>query len=280
MIKNNCSTIISKETPFFTHLVDSDDFIEHSHTHIELFYIVSGDVTHVLNSKEQKLELGDLVVILPNDTHYFKRPATAVHRDIFFSEQFLQETLNHLKLDFNKLYNILNQHFFHLSLEQIKVLESFSKNFIHEFLLNKKRVEITTNLITTYLMYILYFDTNIYNSLVFNTNSKWLTELIERFETPALLQQGLSKIISNLHYNKVYINNMFKKHIGKSLSEYLAEKRLEYAILYMEIYNYSLETISEKLGFCSLSYFFKQFKKKYGMPPREYMKQKCLTPNK
>ena len=271
-MKKNISSIISAEKPFFTHLVDNDDFIEHSHTHIELFYIISGEVTHVLNSEAKKLETGNLVFVLPGDTHYFNRPATAIHRDIFFSEEFLRNTVDHIKLDYNDLINVLKQRYFNLSLEQIKTIESLSKNFIYAFLNDKKMERIIDNMVLIYILNVLYSHTKTNGSLV-NMPPQWITELAERFENVSLLEQGLPAIISHLHYNKVYINNTFKKYVGKSLSEYLTERRLEYAILYMKIYSFSLEIISMKLGFCSLSYFFKQFKKKYGVTPREYQKK-------
>ena len=72
----------------FTHLVDGDDYGQHSHDFYEFFYITSGTITHKLNNRSMVLSEGDFLFIKPTDLHEFVRPASCTHRDIVFSTIF------------------------------------------------------------------------------------------------------------------------------------------------------------------------------------------------
>ena len=54
-----------------TVLTGSNDSFVHSHNYYEIFYMTSGKIIHCLNSVENELNTGSLILLSPNDVHYF-----------------------------------------------------------------------------------------------------------------------------------------------------------------------------------------------------------------
>lgn len=75
------------------------------------------------------------------------------------------------------------------------------------------------------------------------------------------------KISRSTLYRKIKQSN------NENSSEFIRNIRLRHAIKLMKTGHYSLNEISYLSGFNSTSYFNRSFKKKYGMTPKEYMKQ-------
>lgn len=67
-----------------------------------------------------------------------------------------------------------------------------------------------------------------------------------------------------------YLSELFKKHTGKTISEYLTEYRLEKACQLLDHAEYRVGDVSGMVGIHDGRYFSNMFKKKYGMTPTEY----------
>ena len=62
----------------------------------------------------------------------------------------------------------------------------------------------------------------------------------------------------------------FKESYGLSPVRYRTEKRLERARHYLDTTDMPIKEIAERLTFYDLSYFYKTFEKRFGMPPKKY----------
>lgn len=71
-------------------------------------------------------------------------------------------------------------------------------------------------------------------------------------------------------YNFPYFSKMFKKNIGRNLSEYINLRKLEKAQKLLVESNKSIENIGFEVGFNHKSYFHRIFKRYYGVTPEEY----------
>lgn len=67
-----------------------------------------------------------------------------------------------------------------------------------------------------------------------------------------------------------YLSAVFKKETGKTLSQYVCERRMEYAEYLLTTTNLQVQTISLHCGIMDAQYFSKLFKKHYGIPPLQY----------
>ena len=70
-----------------------------------------------------------------------------------------------------------------------------------------------------------------------------------------------------------HLTRLFKKKFGVSVSEYMQERRIRLAGELMRRQEMTISMVANKVGFGNYSYFTEQFKKFYGMTPREYQKQ-------
>lgn len=71
-----------------------------------------------------------------------------------------------------------------------------------------------------------------------------------------------------------YFSAFFHKKLGMTFSGYLLDYRLKMAARYLKSSSLSLKEIGSACGFAGYSYFLTSFKKKYGVPPASYRKQK------
>ncbi len=81
---------------------------------------------------------------------------------------------------------------------------------------------------------------------------------------------SIKEIADQLYLSPNYLSELFKKHTGKTFSEYLTEYRLEKACQLLDHAEYRVGDVSGMVGIHDGRYFSNMFKKKYGMTPTEY----------
>lgn len=81
---------------------------------------------------------------------------------------------------------------------------------------------------------------------------------------------SIKEIADQLYLSPNYLSELFKKHTGKTISEYLTEYRLEKACQLLDHAEYRVGDVSGMVGIHVGRYFSNMFKKKYGMTPTEY----------
>ena len=67
-----------------------------------------------------------------------------------------------------------------------------------------------------------------------------------------------------------YLAGIFKKDTGKTVSEYIKDKRIEHAKYLLGKTGLQIQTIAWHCGIMDVQYFSKMFKQKTGKNPREY----------
>ena len=67
-----------------------------------------------------------------------------------------------------------------------------------------------------------------------------------------------------------YLATVFKKETGKTISEYIKDKRIDHAIYLLDTTHLQIQTVALHCGIMDVQYFSKIFKKKTGKTPREY----------
>lgn len=72
--------------------------------------------------------------------------------------------------------------------------------------------------------------------------------------------------------NPDYISRQFRKEIGKTISNYILEKRIHKSKELLSFTSEPIGVISMKIGYDNFAYFSKIFKEKVGMSPNEYRK--------
>ncbi|MBW5445749.1 response regulator [Cohnella sp. CFH 77786] len=84
---------------------------------------------------------------------------------------------------------------------------------------------------------------------------------------------GRDDIAAAVYRNPAYLSRMFRKETGLSLTDYIAQIKIERAKRLLVETNDKVSNIAEGLGYLHFSYFAKLFKKMTGITPQEYRKK-------
>lgn len=97
-------------------------------------------------------------------------------------------------------------------------------------------------------------------------------EYIQRkFGTPDI---SLEKVAMEIGLTPTYFSSLFKKETGESFVEYLTRIRLEESMRMLKETDEKVYVVAEKSGYPDAGYFSYVFKKKYGITPIQYRRQK------
>ncbi len=267
----------NEKTTFFTRITENRDGQAHSHVkHYEIFYIIEGEIDHVCNRQSEHLTNGALRILRPTDVHYFRRKQqTCIHRDILVPIDLFTETCTVLD---EGLLSKINDEILpaksHLSNEHIQTLESYLnaiKYMKPDY--DSHSMPLQRSMLFSVLGS-LYLDVEMLSSAEY---PEWLTEFLDRFNDPAYLISGLSSIVADSFYTRIYLCRAFKKYIGMTMTDYLNLKRLSLAESYLVGTNFSVMQIAQMVGFNNLAHFNKLFKQKNNITPLKYRKIYFIT---
>ncbi|MEG0565849.1 MAG: response regulator [Hungatella sp.] len=103
------------------------------------------------------------------------------------------------------------------------------------------------------------------------TRSDKLIEMTKRYVAEHYEEKlSLTEIADALNISSGHLSNTFKKFTGSTLSDYIAEIKIDHAKDLIDTHQYLMYEISDKLGFDNPYYFSKVFKKIAGVSPREH----------
>lgn len=99
-----------------------------------------------------------------------------------------------------------------------------------------------------------------------------LTYLEEHFE-----EEGMTafRICDQIGISEKYLIQFVKEQTGESFTVFLERKRIEKAMEYLKMTDWSNEAIASKCGFSAVNTFYRVFRKRVGMSPGAYRKE-CL----
>ena len=83
----------------------------------------------------------------------------------------------------------------------------------------------------------------------------------------------LSEIADHVHLNSQYFSVRFKRKAGISVTDYIANLRIEQAKLSLRTSTDTVQSIAEAVGYPDAHYFSRVFKHLVGTSPMEYRRQ-------
>ena len=103
--------------------------------------------------------------------------------------------------------------------------------------------------------------------------SKPIRVCVEQMHSRMEENISLENLAREFGYSPYYLSKKFKAETGQTFKDYLKTARLERAKFLLRNTDQSILDISEKLQFCSASYFSDSFRKAYGISPTAYREQ-------
>lgn len=81
---------------------------------------------------------------------------------------------------------------------------------------------------------------------------------------------SLSALAKQQNVSPSYLSTLFKKETGKTMSEYIRERRIQYAANLLSTTHLQVQTVALHCGIMDVQYFSKIFKKQMGKTPKEF----------
>ena len=83
---------------------------------------------------------------------------------------------------------------------------------------------------------------------------------------------SLSELAAELNYDVYWLSREIRRRTGKTYKELLMEKRMQQARYLLENSQIPVTDIIESVGYDNTSYFYRKFRERYGVSPKEYRK--------
>lgn len=254
-------------------------FPKHRHNYVEVIYMCQGSTTHIVDGDEVVLEEGDLLFLNQNAVQEIlpaREEDIAVNFIIlpeFFNmafsmmgeeENMLKEFLVGTLCGKNEMTSYL---YFHVA--DILPIQNLVENMVWTIfydLSNKRSCnQITMGLLL--LMLLNHMDKMETGSSRFD---KELTGVVLSYVEEHYKNGSLSELAEMLGYDVYWLSREIKKRTGKTYKELLQAKRMNQALYLLNSSTLPILDIIESVGYDNTSYFYRKFKEKYGMSPKEY----------
>jgi len=255
----------------------------HLHDTYEVYFFISGDVTYFIEKNNYPLNYGDLIITNTTEIHAPVFRSNAVYERIIF--HFSPEFIRSLKLpDYNLEKCFIdrpNGKFNKVSLSQQQI-DEFMRIYKEIVLLNMdlrgQNILLKYSKLIELLVFInnafLNFE-NILNSNIQNTTNipDRIIQIINFIDANLGSDISLDILEKTFFINRTYLCTLFKKHLGKTVHQYIMYKRISYAKQLLSNGHNVTETCL-MCGFNDYSNFIKTFKKITGKSPGRYKNQK------
>ena len=260
--------LILDNLDFSTHVQQNNNYRTHNHVSYEIFYILSGELKHTLNGKEENISTGDCFILSPTDVHSFSSVTPNKNRDIIISVEFFENVLSLFPNSQDLIKNKISGAHIKFNINELAEIENMFREFSFERELNKKRC------ISVSILMIIFGkifsganeETNIYKI------PPIVKKICDKLNTAPYIKKGAVGIFKSMNYNKSYICHTFKRYMGITISDYVKQIRLNHIAYYLKTSDYSLRQIADMVGLETVSYMNKIFKEKYLVTPTQYRK--------
>lgn len=260
-------------------------FPKHRHNYVEVIYMCQGQTTHYIDGNKVVLEQGDLLFL---NQHAWQEILPAEEQDIAVNFIVLPEFFNMAFSMMGAEDNLLKEFlvgtlcgkegderasylYFHVA--DIPPIQNLVENMVWTVFYdmgNKRSCnQITMGLLLLQLLN--YMDKMETGGRRYDNE---LTGNVLNYIEEHYKNGSLSELAEIMKYDVYWLSREIKKRTGKTYKELLQEKRMNQAVYLLSNSKLSVSDIIESVGYDNSSYFYRIFKEKYGMSPKEYRGRK------
>lgn len=254
-------------------------FPEHSHNFVEFVYMCQGSTTHIIDGQEIRLEEGDLLFM---NQHARQEILPAKRDDIAINfiimPPFFDEVLRGIGDNTSTLTDFLisclteqdmggNYLYFHAS--GILPVQNLMENLIwimlekphgHRLLSQQTMVLLFLNLLSHMDQIVMPQDS--YDQKLIMQLLTYINEDYKKATLTEFAEQCSLDIYS--------LGRFIKKHTGGTFKDLLMDRRLKQAAWLLSTTKLPIADVAVSVGYENTSFFYRIFKGKYGMSPRDY----------
>lgn len=257
------------------------EFPMHKHDYIEMFYVCAGEITHCIDGREIKMQAGDFLMLNQHVKHGVKR---AEYGDVGINFIVLPEFFDiplRMMRGKNALADFLvgtlrrndpTPQYLNFHLGNEKPISNLMENMIESIIKDNNN----ENVINQYSMGLVFlYLLNHLDKLSSNSSNSYEDIIVRatlQYIDSDYRSASLSKIADDFNMSLPSLSRLIKKNTGLTFQEHLMGKRFGRAVTLLEETKLPVEQIVENAGYENLSYFYRQFKARFGMTPNAYRK--------
>jgi len=257
---------------------DIANLLEYPHVHdeMEIVYLLSGNISLLINEDEQNMNAGDIIFINRLAAHHFYYISPDAEYILFQFKPHVSYNSKKIDIKYLQPFYHTNSFTFHIAPANEKNTESFAEciNNIYEFSKIDFAYELMLQSLLIKLLY-LFYKNDIFSSTDKELNEKAkaikriakLEEYIEAHYASDLTVSFACEFV-NLDYH--YFSRLFKQQTGKTFVEYVNLTRILHAQQMLTKTKHPVIYIAQSVGFPNITYFNRIFKAHCGMTPRQY----------
>lgn len=255
------------------------EFPLHRHNYIEIMYVCEGTITHNIEGKQLVMEKGDMLLLNQHVEHGIRRAEAGdiavnfIALPEFFDIPLQMLRENNILAEF--LVGTLRQkmptsHYLLFRLGADRAIDNLMENMISSMLSNQPDEDsICQYSMGVVFLYLLNHVEHMQQSEAYSYEDVVVQSTLQYIDT-WYKTASLSKIAEDFHQSLSVLSKMIKKSTGYTFQELLQRKRFRKAVMLLMESNLSVEEIAAAVGYENQSYFYRQFKSRYGMTPRQY----------
>lgn len=266
----------------------------HSHDYTQIWYVTRGKCEHYVEGQTYLMTTGDTFLLPPKVEHKTVLcPDSAVISCELSLEAVLPDSSVAQEKDLESYLNLMSimnflqgsksrQPRFMFRSEVRLVVDRLMREILTEFQEEKPcyqdmlRVKLQELLLLFVREFIVSPDYRT-TGAIYERNLPLMEKAIRYIDEHYAEQLMLEDVCRVSTLSKTYFCYLFKLMTKKTFVEYLTERRIHEALRLLENDDYSIQSVSEMLGFNDATHFSRTFKKQVGISPRGYRKLRNPT---
>lgn len=251
-------------------------FPEHSHDYVEIVYMCSGKTSHIINGNLIELKEGEILFLCQGAKQEIL-PASIddVAVNFIVLPEFFDSTLQMIGEEDTPLRRFLieclknnrnSKGYLHFEVSDLLPVQNLMENLIWTLLYgtpNKRNINQTT-------MGLLFLQLINHTDKLAFVESEDTAVKVLRYIEENYVSGSLSDLSNILHYDVSTLSREIKSKTGKKFIELLQEKRLSQSCFLLKNTDLSIEEVALKIGYDNISFFYRIFKRRYGVSPKIY----------
>lgn len=249
---------------------------EHKHDYVELNYILSGKSTQIVGEEEVSLKRGDLLFMGLGMSHeIFPCEKEDIIINFIIKREFFKYIFEFIS-GTTSLSNFLVDAVFKSFSPKALIFETIENKEIQE-LINKITMELKKDgefeeVRLKFLIGLLVVELMKLDAVEINRNSYDRNILLDvlTYIEKNYRDATLNEISESLNLKNYNLAKLIKKECNLTFKELVKEVRIKKISELLLSSNLSINDLAEEVGFCNSSHFYKIFKGKYGISPKEF----------
>lgn len=247
----------------------------HHHDFYEIYYLVSGDVTYVIEGRTCKVMPGDLLLISPRELHQvmIKSDKEPYERYVFWISPEVVKRLSSPQTDLEQGLNPMTSGYTNLirttpeqQITMRTLMESiFQESESHGF----GRDLMRENLVCQLLVQINRLAQRHSEEDAFVHSSQIVSDIVEYVNRHYRERLTLDQLAEHFYVSKYHLSHEFQRHMGTGVYRYIQKKRLQIARQLLAR-GEQPSAVSGLCGFGDYAGFYRAFIGEYNIAPRDY----------